>query len=75
MIEQFILLIILLLLSGFFEGTELAFIVANKLKIEVKARKKQLTARNALYFINHPETFSIISLSFLSTIPASTLFN
>lgn len=57
MIEQFILLIILLLLSGFFAGTELAFIVANKLKIEVKARKKELTAINAQYFINHPETF------------------
>ncbi len=46
-----------LLLSGFFAGTELAFIVANKLKIEVKARKKKLSAKNALYFINHPETF------------------
>ncbi len=57
MIEQFILLVVLLLLSGFFAGTELAFIVANKLKIEVKARQKKLTAKNALYFINHPETF------------------
>ena len=57
MIEQFILLTVLLLLSGFFAGTELAFIVANKLKIEVKARQKILTAKNALYFINHPETF------------------
>lgn len=57
MIEQFILLFVLLILSGFFAGTELAFIVANKLKIEVKARKKELTARNAHYFINHPETF------------------
>jgi len=57
MIEQFILLIILLLLSGFFAGTELAFIVANKLKIEVKARKKELTAINAQYFINHQEIF------------------
>ncbi|RKY92303.1 MAG: HlyC/CorC family transporter [Ignavibacteriae bacterium] len=57
MIEQFILLVVLLLLSGFFAGTELAFIVANKLKIEVKARNKELTAKNAQYFINHPETF------------------
>ena len=57
MIEQFILLAVLLLLSGFFAGTELAFTVANKLKIEVKARQKKLTAKNALYFINHPETF------------------
>ena len=84
MIEQFILLIILLLLSGFFEGTELAFIVANKLKIEVKARKKELTAINAQYFINHPETFFStilignnivnVALASLSAVFLSSLF-
>lgn len=57
MIEQFIILTILLLLSGSFAGSEIAFIVANKLKIEVKARKNELSAKNALYFINNPATF------------------
>ena len=42
MIQDFILLIILLFFSAYFSGTELAFIVSNKLKIEVKARKKIL---------------------------------
>ncbi len=57
MIEEIILLVVLLLLSGFFAGSELAFIVANKLKIEVKARKNKLSAKSAHYFMTHPETF------------------
>ena len=54
---EIISLILLILASGFFSGTEIAFIVANKIKIEIKARKKNLSAQNALYFINHPQTF------------------
>ena len=50
-------LLILVLLSAFFSGTELAFVVANKLKIEVRARKKNLAALSAKYFINHPQNF------------------
>jgi putative hemolysin len=54
---ELIYLLILILLSGFFSGTELAFVVANKLKIEVRARKKNLSALSAQYFINHPQNF------------------
>ncbi len=54
---QIIYLLILVLLSAFFSGTELAFVVANKLKIEVRARKKNLAALSAKYFINHPQNF------------------
>jgi CBS domain containing-hemolysin-like protein len=84
MIEQFILLVVLLILSGFFAGTELAFIVANKLKIEVKASKKELTAINALFFINHQETYfstilignNIVNVAFasLSAVFLASLF-
>ncbi len=71
---EIILLILLILISGFFSGTEIAFIVANKIKIEVKANKKNLAARNALYFINHPRTFfstilignNIVNIAFAS---------
>ncbi|HEY6435025.1 MAG TPA: hemolysin family protein, partial [Ignavibacteriaceae bacterium] len=55
--EKIIYLLILVLLSAFFSGTELAFVVANKLKIEVRARKKNLAALSAKYFINHPQNF------------------
>jgi putative hemolysin len=54
---KLIYLLILLLLSAFFSGTELAFVVANKLKIEVRARKKNLAALSAEYFVNHPQKF------------------
>lgn len=50
-------LLILILFSAFFSGTELAFVVANKLKIEVRARKKNLAALSAQYFMNHPQNF------------------
>jgi CBS domain containing-hemolysin-like protein len=55
-------LLILILLSGFFSGTELAFVVANKLKIEVRARKKNLAAKSAQYFVNHPQNFFSVIL-------------
>jgi putative hemolysin len=54
---QLLYLLILVLLSAFFSGAELAFVVANKLKIEVRARKKNLAALSAKYFINHPQIF------------------
>ena len=44
--SKLIYLIIFLVLSAFFSGTELAFVVANKLKIEVRARRKNLAAQS-----------------------------
>ncbi|MCB0731839.1 MAG: HlyC/CorC family transporter [Ignavibacteriae bacterium] len=69
-------LIALLLLSGFFSSSELAYIVANKLKVELRARKNNLAAKYAQYFINHPQTFfstilisnNIINIAFASLI-------
>lgn len=57
MLSDISLLIILILLSGFFSSTELAFIVGNKLKLEIKARKKNMAALNALFFNNHSQSF------------------
>jgi CBS domain containing-hemolysin-like protein len=54
---EIIILFLLVIISGFFSGTEIAFVVANKIKIELKARKKNLSAQNALYFINNPQIF------------------
>jgi CBS domain containing-hemolysin-like protein len=54
---ELIYLLILLVLSGFFSGTELAYVVANKLKIEVRARQKNFAALHAQFFVEHPQTF------------------
>lgn len=54
---ELIFLLLLLAMSGFFSGSELAFVVANKLKIEVRARKKNFAALQAQFFVEHPQTF------------------
>ncbi len=82
--DKILYLIILVLLSAFFSGTELAFVVANKLKIEVRARKKNIAALNAKYFINNPQNFFstilignnvvIIAYASLSAIFLSSIF-
>jgi CBS domain containing-hemolysin-like protein len=57
MAVELILIIILLLASGFFSSTELAFVVSNKLKIEIKARKNIFAAKNVYYFTSRPQDF------------------
>jgi len=82
--EKLLLLIILILLSGFFSGTEIAHVVANKIKIELKARKKNIAAIHAKYFMDHPQIFftvilignNVVNIAFasLSAIFLSNLF-
>jgi len=57
MILEIIILIMLIFISGFFTGSEIAYVVANKLKIEIQARKKNLSAKNAQYFTENPQDF------------------
>lgn len=72
-------LVLLLLASGFFSSSELAFVLANKIKIEIRARKNHVAAKNILYFIHRPQVFfstilisnNIINIAFASLI---TLF-
>ena len=56
MIQDLILLLVLLLFSAFFSGTEMAFIVSNKLKIEVRARKRNIAAQSAFHFVKDPQS-------------------
>ncbi|TDJ53258.1 MAG: HlyC/CorC family transporter [Ignavibacteria bacterium] len=84
MVEELILLILLLFLSGFFSGTEMAYIVSSKLKMEIKARKKNPAAVSAHYFKSHPQTFFStvlignnvvnVALSSLSAVFLSAIF-
>ncbi len=57
MTNDLLILLILLVLSAFFSSSEIAFIVANKIKVEIRARKNNLYAINARYFLNHPDKF------------------
>ncbi|MDZ7690050.1 MAG: CNNM domain-containing protein [Balneolaceae bacterium] len=41
---ELLLIILTVLLSGFFSGSEIAFISANRLKLEIESRKKSLNA-------------------------------
>ncbi|MBI1933883.1 MAG: HlyC/CorC family transporter [Ignavibacteriales bacterium] len=76
MTYEFLGLIFLLVLSGFFSSAELAFIVSNKLKIELLARKKNIAAKYAFNFINNPQTFfstilisnNVVNIAFASLI-------
>ena len=57
MTDQLIILIVLVMISAFFSGSELAFVVANKLKIEIRARKKNFAAKAAYSFVRNPQYF------------------
>jgi putative hemolysin len=74
MFQDFIILLALLILSAFFSSSELAFIVSNKLKIEVKARKKNIAAQFAYHFVKDNQDFystilignNIVNIAFAS---------
>lgn len=75
MFTELALLIGLLLLSGFFSSSELAFILSNKIKIEVKSRNdKNIAAKSVIYFTENPQQFfsiilignNIVNISFAS---------
>lgn len=74
MVFEIIGLGLLLILSGFFSSSELAFIVSNNIKIEVRARNKKFAARCAYYFVKNPQIFystilisnNIVNIAFAS---------
>ena len=73
-IQDLIILLILLGISAFFSGSEIAFVISNKLKLEVKARKNNVSAKNAIYFTQNPQNFfstilianNIVNITFAS---------
>ncbi len=53
---------ITILISGFFSGSEMAFVTANKLKLEIESRKKTVKGRSLAFFSNNPESFLTTTL-------------
>lgn len=59
---EWIFVAVLLLLSGFFSGSEIAFVTASKLKLDLQSRKDTSLGRSVLFFLKHPERFLTITL-------------
>ncbi len=59
---EFFLIFFTVLLSGFFSGSEIAFVSANRLKLEIESRKTSWTGRVVNYFVRNPETFLTTTL-------------
>lgn len=52
-----LLILISILFSAFFSGMEIAFVSANKLRIEIDRKQKKAFAGMVSYFIKHPSRF------------------
>ena len=84
MVVEFILLALFLILSAFFSASEMAYIISNKIKLEIKSRKNNLAAQSAIHFVKRPESFfstvlignNIVNIAFasVSAIVLSELF-
>ncbi|MEX0719241.1 MAG: hemolysin family protein [Balneolaceae bacterium] len=59
---EVLLILITIVLSGFYSGSEIAFVTANKLKLEVASRKKNALAGSIEFFTRNPETFLTTTL-------------
>lgn len=57
-----VMIVVLLMLSFFFSGAEIAFVTANRLKVEIKLRQNKPGAKLASDFINKPEDFLTTTL-------------
>lgn len=55
--SEWLIIFIFILLSGFFAGSEIGFVSANRLKLEIRARKKTLRSRALTHFLKDPEAF------------------
>lgn len=60
--NEWLLIMLTIFLSGFFSGSEIAFVTANKLKLEVASRRQSFLAKAVAFFIKNPETFLTTTL-------------
>ncbi|TVR17111.1 MAG: HlyC/CorC family transporter [Balneolaceae bacterium] len=54
---EILYIVIVILISAFFSGSEMAFVTANKLKLEIESRKDTFRGRSLAYFSDNPEKF------------------
>ncbi|MEO1021406.1 MAG: hemolysin family protein [Bacteroidota bacterium] len=60
--NEWLLIILTIFLSGFFSGSEIAFVTANRLKLEVTSRKQSWLANSIEFFVRNPESFLTTTL-------------
>lgn len=56
------IILLMLLLSAFFSGSEIAFVVANRLRVEVLARREGIVGPIVREFLQNPSTFLTTTL-------------
>ena len=59
---ELLIIIAMLALSAFFSGSEIAFVAANRLRVEVKARRGGFVGQRVHSFIENPTTFLTTTL-------------
>jgi putative hemolysin len=55
--NEWLLIVLVILLSGFFAGSEIGYVSANRLKLEIRARKNTIRSRALSRFLKDPEAF------------------
>lgn len=75
MISEIFLLIVTLILSALYSGSEISFIVANRLKAEIKSKQNTFLSKRTIDLISNPQKFLTISLvgTNISNVAFSTL--
>jgi putative hemolysin len=59
---EFFYILAVILISAFFSGSEMAFVTANKLKLEIESRKNTIKGKALAYFSDNPERFLTTTL-------------
>lgn len=60
--NEWLLIILTIILSAFFSGSEIAFVTANRLRLEIKVRQNTLASRYLNRFVKNPEMFLTTTL-------------
>lgn len=60
--NELMYILITILFSAFFSGSEMAFVTANKLKLEIESRKDTYRGRSLAFFSDNPENFLTTTL-------------
>ncbi len=57
-----LLLFLLILLSGLFSGSQIAYMTSNRLKLEITSRREVIGARSLAHMLRNPESFLATTL-------------